>query len=348
MLDWRGDQEVKPERDWASIWVSAAISSLVMFYLASDGITLFLGSSMLVKPDGAVAFSEIGSDSLSVYCYVPPNWHAEAKRPAVIFFQEADSEDILFDGYSRYLALRGAVAVVAQYRTGTSHGAMPRDGVADGQDAIRWLRMHADELGIDPHRIAAGGYGPDGYLAALASLSGTSDLEGRVSTTSSTPNALLLYSTRLTEPSGPWQDIDGWKAPLALVTEDSPPTFAVQGTRGDGRRGSEVRRYCAEMQAFGNICEGVEIDERETSYLRFGLREYTPYFDVLRRTDRFLASLGFLEGEPRIQPRDTQMVESWELLEFLNERYLSWGSDGRMPPSWKNLRSAAVGPAGHG
>lgn len=348
MLDWRGDPEVKPERDRTSIWVSGLISSLFMFALASDDIVHLLSSSMLVEPDGAVAFKQIDSDALSAYSYVPTDWHAEANCPAVIFFQEADSETILFDGYSRYLAMRGAVAVVAQYRTGESHRAVPRDSIADGKDAIRWLRTHADELGIDPDRIAAGGYGPDGYLAAVAGLDGTSDHEGGASATSSTPNAVLLYSTRLTEPSGQWQDANEWRAPLAMVTEDSPPTFAVQGTAGDGRHGYEVRRYCAEMHAFGNICEGVEIDGREPTYLRFGHREFTPFFEVLRRTDRFLASLGFLEGEPRIQPGDTELVESWELLEFLNDRYLSWGTDGRLPPSWKHLRSEAIDPAGHG
>lgn len=348
MEDWRGDQEVKPARDWASTWVSAAISLLLMFSLVGDDFVDYLGSSLLVKPDGAVAFKQIDADSLAVYCYLPTDWHAEANRPAVIFFQGADSENILLDGYSRYLAMRGAVAVVAQYRTGRSHGAMPRDSVADGKDAIRWLRMHADEIGIDPHRIAAGGHGPDGYLAAVAGLSETSDHDGGISATSSAPNALLLYSTRLTESSGPWQDINEWKAPLAMVTEDSPPTLAVQGTPGDGRHGYAVRRYCAEMHAFGNICEGVEIDQRKATYLRFGHRKSTPFFDVLRRTDRFLASLGFLDGEPWVQPGDSQLVETWELLDFLNYRYLSWGSEGRLPASWKDLRVEAIDPAGQG
>lgn len=348
MEDWRGDQEVKPERDWGSIWVSGVISTLVMVTFASDDFIHLLSSSVLVKPDGAVAFKQIESDSLVAHCYLPSNWHTEANRPAVIFFEAADSEDILFDGYSRYLAMRGAVAVVAQYRTGASHGATPRESVADGKDAIRWLRMHADDLGIDPNRIAAGGYGPDGYLAAVAGLGGTSDPEGGVSATASTPNALLLYSTGLTEPSGPWLDAGGWQAPLAMVTEDSPPTFAVQGTAGDGRHGYAVRQYCAEMHAFGNICEGVEIDQSKRSYLRFGHRGFTPFFDVLRRTDRFLASLGFLEGEPRVRHGDAQLVDAWELLEFLSDRYLSWNPDGRLPPSWQDLHRESIDPAGQG
>ena len=348
MLDLRDDQEVKPESDRSSIWVSGVISTLLMVSLTSDHFVR-LGSSALAEPDGAVSFKQIDSDSLVAYCYLPTDWRAEARSPAVVFFQAADSENLLFDGYSRYLAIRGAVAVVAQYRTGESHGAVPRDSVADGRDAIRWLRTHANEIGVDPNRIAAGGFGPDGYLAAVAGLSGTSDHEGGLSATSSTPNALLLYSAPLTELSGPWLDASEWEAPLAMVTEDSPPTFAVQGTAGDGRRGYAVRRYCAEMHALGNICEGVEIDRDERgSYLRFRVREFTPFFDVLRRTDRFLASLGFLDGEPRVEHGDTQLVNAWELLEFLNDRYLSWGLGGRMPPNWENLRKVAIDPAGLG
>ena len=145
-------------------------------------------------------------------------------------------------GASRVAANRGAVAVVAQYRTGGSHGATPRTSVADGRDAIRWLRMHANEVGIDPNQMAAGGHGSDGYLAAVADLGETSGHNGGVSATSASPNALPLYSTQLTDPLGPALDFNGWKAPLSMVTEDNPPIFAVQGTAG----GPASRPRCAE------------------------------------------------------------------------------------------------------
>ena len=40
--------------------------------------------------------------------------------------------------------------------------------VADGKAAVRWVRAHARELGIDPQRIAAAGGSAGGHVAAPA------------------------------------------------------------------------------------------------------------------------------------------------------------------------------------
>ena len=54
--------------------------------------------------------------------------------------------------------------------------------------------------------------------------------------------APCCYGTQLTDPSGPSLDLNGWKSTSAIVTEDSPPMFAVQGTAG----GPALRPRCAE------------------------------------------------------------------------------------------------------
>ena len=346
MHDKSNEPEVSPGRDKFSTWISSTATTLLIFFLVGDDCVHDMGNSMLLKPDEEIVFKQTGTDSLVLYGYLPTGWHAEASYPAVIFFQEADSEDSFFDGYSRYLAMREAVAVVARYRTVVSHGATPRDSVSDGTDAIRWLRLRADQLGIDPNRIAAGGYGPDGYLAAVTGLGGLADGRAASSDVDSMPNALLLYSTRLTEPSGHWLDVNGWEAPMAMVTEASPPTFAVHRTSGAGRRGVAVRRFCNEMHALGNICEAVEIDKRNSRYLQFRRRESTSHFDVLRRTDRFLASLGYLEGDPLVRIGDTQLLNAWKMFNFLGDRYAPWGSEWHSPPRWDRSRLDAVDPAG--
>ena len=44
--------------------------------------------------------------------------------------------------------------------------------VQDAKAAVRWLRAHADGLGVDPQRIAAWGASAGGYLAAMLGLTG--------------------------------------------------------------------------------------------------------------------------------------------------------------------------------
>ena len=54
----------------------------------------------------------------------------------------------------------------------------------DAKAAVRWLRARADELGIDPERIAAWGESAGGHLAELLGLTGTvPDLEGDIGIT---------------------------------------------------------------------------------------------------------------------------------------------------------------------
>ncbi|MFC1419294.1 alpha/beta hydrolase fold domain-containing protein [Streptacidiphilus cavernicola] len=63
-----------------------------------------------------------------------------------------------------------AVATV-QYRfSGEARWPAQRDDVAA---AVRWLRQHAAELGVDPARIAAWGESAGGHLAAMLALTST-------------------------------------------------------------------------------------------------------------------------------------------------------------------------------
>ena len=63
--------------------------------------------------------------------------------------------------------VRSQVAISAEYRTESSHGTDPYTCVADGRSAMRWVRAHAAELNVDPHRIAAGGGSAGGHVAAV-------------------------------------------------------------------------------------------------------------------------------------------------------------------------------------
>ena len=89
---------------------------------------------------------------------------------------------------SRYLAERGMVAVVVDYRVLCRDQSTPADSVDDAREAIRWIRGHARSLGIDPDRIAAGGESAGAQLAVSPTFLAE---PGKIS---SKPNALVLYS----------------------------------------------------------------------------------------------------------------------------------------------------------
>lgn len=66
-----------------------------------------------------------------------------------------------------YVADQGYVVASIQYRTTASDGATYKDGVADVKSAVRYLRAHADQFGIDAGEVAVWGQSAGGYLAAM-------------------------------------------------------------------------------------------------------------------------------------------------------------------------------------
>ncbi|MCU1683987.1 MAG: alpha/beta hydrolase [Amycolatopsis sp.] len=65
-----------------------------------------------------------------------------------------------------FIAEAGYVVASVQYRT-TTTGATYRDAVSDVKAAIRYLRAHADEYGINPAKVGVWGESAGGYLAAM-------------------------------------------------------------------------------------------------------------------------------------------------------------------------------------
>ena len=91
----------------------------------------------------------------------------KAKKPAIIYFPgggftSADHEKFTEMRYE--LARAGFVVAAAEYRpVPTKFPGL----VEDGKAAVRYLRAHADEFGIDPNRIGVLGDSAGGYLVEM-------------------------------------------------------------------------------------------------------------------------------------------------------------------------------------
>ena len=101
-------------------------------------------------------------------CYYPD---AGETRPVILFipgggFRSSVMRSLQF--YYEYFAVRGYVTAVIEYRTIGEGRYM--DGVADIRDAVRFLRAHAEEYGIDTDRVGLFGGSAGGHMAALAGV----------------------------------------------------------------------------------------------------------------------------------------------------------------------------------
>lgn len=130
-----------------------AILAVISTYCLGLGIEGF-------TPDKSVIYKTVDGVDLKLHLFYPSDSNRSDKMPAIIFFFGGGwngGSPSQFYPHCKYFASRGMVAMSAEYRVKSVHGTSPRECVKDGKSAIRWIRQHAAQFGIDPNAIVAGG-----------------------------------------------------------------------------------------------------------------------------------------------------------------------------------------------
>jgi len=207
-------------------------------------------------------YKTIGQIKLYLHVFHPPKVAKTEKLPAIVFFFGGgwtNGSVIQFVKHSEYLAARGMVAVVADYRVKSRHGVTPLECVADAKSAIRWMRAHATDLGIDANRIAASGGSAGGHLAAAMALVQGLDEKGEDLKISSVPNALALFNPALDLGAPRLREMFGARvldiSPLHHVRKGAPPAIIFHGTADTTVPFKQAEDFCAAMKMQGNRCE---------------------------------------------------------------------------------------------
>ncbi len=261
--------------------------------------------------EGAVVreYKAVGDVKLHLHIFNPKGWRPSDSRPAIVFFFGGGwngGSPAQFHQQSLYLASRGMVAISAEYRVKSRHGTSPFECVADGKSAVRWVRAHAKELGVDPDRIAAGGGSAGGHVAAATGvIDGLDDPNDDLSV-SSKPSALVLFNPVIDcGPKGYGHSRlgDQYKkiSPVDHVTPGDPPTILFHGTGDTTVPVDNARDFKARMLQAENRCELVEFEGKPHGFFNYGRYENGPFVETMRAADKFLASLGYLEGEPTVK-----------------------------------------------
>ena len=245
---------------------------------------------------------------LKMDIFEPANHKASDKTAAIVLFYGggwSGGDADLFYAHATYLASRGMTAFVPTYRTKNSAKTTPFEAVTDAKSALRWVRENAATLGIDPNRIAAGGSSAGGHIAATAAIIAGFDEPTENAKVSSRPNALILYNPVIdlspqgygNERVGPkWESI----SPLQNVKSGDPPTIIFHGTADKTVPYANAVAFEAAMKAAGNQAELVTF--RGVGH-GFAYRPAKKDANkALRLTDEFLASLGYIQGEPTLLP----------------------------------------------
>jgi acetyl esterase len=260
-----------------------------------------------VTASNAVIYKTIGDVALNLHVYNPKNFDEKKLHNAIIFFHGGgwnNGSHKAFKRQSMYFASRGMVAISAEYRLKNTHGTTPYDAVEDAKSAIRFVRKHAKQLKINPNTITAGGGSAGGHLAASCGLLKKWDNSSEELSISSKPNALVLLNPVLD--LGPdrfahkrfGKDYKSL-SPIHNISKNAPPTIILVGTEDRILPVPIVKDYKSRMESLGNRCDVVLYEGQGHAFFAKPPIKY--FIETTDEIDRFLVSLGYLEGQSTIK-----------------------------------------------
>jgi acetyl esterase/lipase len=200
----------------------------------------------------------------------------------------------------QWLVENGIAGFVLRYRLGPKYH-YPAE-IEDGQRAVRFVRAHAVDWKIDPHRIGIIGFSAGGHLASSVAThytAGDAGSEDPVDRVSSRPDLhILIYPViNLGGPDthvGSRNNLLGKEPSAELielfsnqkqVTKDTPPAFVVHSITDKVVPVSNADNYVAALKEAGVAYEYVRL---ETGQHGFGLTDkWTPQCIEWLRKQKF-------------------------------------------------------------
>ena len=194
-----------------------------------------------------VVFGTGGGRDLHCDVYRPAG--VEAGAPAVLLVHGGgwrNGDRTQLRGYGILLGRAGYVCVASEYRL-IPEAPWPAQ-IHDVKAALRWMRANADDLGIDPDRIAIEGNSAGAHLALLAAgTPGAPELEGEggnAGEPTTVAAAIGVYAPTLFSHGARQrgavtlaalveagsEEAASAASPLTHVTADFPPTLLIHGT----------------------------------------------------------------------------------------------------------------------
>ncbi|MBN2270182.1 MAG: DUF1080 domain-containing protein [Sedimentisphaerales bacterium] len=288
------------------------IAGVLLVVVALASVAAFAGS---VATDAKeITYKTIGGRELKLYINYPPGWKPSDTRPAIVFFfggAWTSGSVAQFAVQAEYFAGRGLVAARADYRIKNKDGVTPDKCVEDARSAVRWMRKNCKLLGIDPKKLIVSGGSAGGHLAACTMIEKSCEAAGDDLSISTIPQAMVLFNPVLNFENeemmkrfGVDADIAGKISPTKYLTKKSPPALILFGT--DDRLKVHGEEYWKKAEELG-----VRAEKYLAEGQGHGFFNRSPWQErTMIAVDKFLASLGYLKGEPTVQVPEEQASES--------------------------------------
>jgi acetyl esterase/lipase len=143
---------------------------LLTMYMKSFQVRYELPGTDSVLVERDITYKEVDGRAMLLDVYRPPQ--TSGRLPAVLMVHGSGPQFLVdeakdwgtFTGFGRIIAASGMVGVAFNHR-GSANFSTLQDEASDIEDAVSYVREHADELGVDPDRICLWAFSAGGaYL----------------------------------------------------------------------------------------------------------------------------------------------------------------------------------------
>lgn len=260
-------------------------------------LLIFVSQSIKAQKISTRVYKQIMGQDLSLDIYEPEKSVSPGKAPVIILFHGGGlvgGERSSLKYQCSFFAQRGLVAISPSYRLvpkgAQDIAAQVQLCIKDAKSAVRWVKQHGSELGIDTNRVFLGGGSAGGFLATEAALIDSINESSDDLRISTKARALILYNpayipeTRYTPPS------------VNYISKASPPSILFYGNMDTYKPGGDN---------FYNKLAGLKIPaelwvaqgEKHAFYNKSGWNEATT-----RKAYNFLLKLKLLDGSRTAEP----------------------------------------------
>ncbi len=254
-----------------------------------------------LEPTRLITYKKVGDRELKLHVFEPGGFKTTDKRACFVVIHGGGWTGGVpkrMYPFADHFAKLGMVGISVEYRLmkkGTD--VTPFECVKDGRSALRYVRAHARELGVDLNRIVVSGGSAGGHVAAATALFDGIDEKGEDTKVSCRPDAMvLLFPVIDTSKEGYGNAKCGpdWKkiSPVDHVRPGLPPTITFHGTGDTTTPFAGAKRFHEAMLKAGNTSELVVNEGGRHGYLMF---DKTLYDETMKKTEAFLRASGMLK-----------------------------------------------------
>lgn len=248
-------------------------------------------------------YKEIDGYELEMTMYKPV-LSTPMNLPAIVFFFGGGwtgGTPEHFKMQAEYLASRGIIVFCPDYRVKSRQGTSPFESVKDARSAMRYVRSHSREFGIDSDKIVAAGGSAGGHLAACMGIMNEIIEETDDLSVSAKPFLMVLFNPVIdTSKKGYGSEkVAGREfeiSPVHQIYAGVVPTLIMHGKEDTTVPYENVVRFESLMKQEGNKCKLKGYKNQKHGFFNYSKKP--KYFKkTLTQTERFLEDYNLLRGE---------------------------------------------------